>query len=230
MNAPVLLIPGEVHVWCVALDGPSEGFYASLGPDERERSARFRFERDRRRFVVAHGVLRDLLGRYLGTEPGEVRFAYSAFGKPALSPEFGSRFKFNLSHSAGCALIAVAAGAEIGVDVERVRSLPDQVEIARRFFSAAEVDQLRRLPSDRRTEAFFGCWTKKEAYGKARGEGLESARGEPKRGWSLYTLRPEPGYVGALVVEGSGWRLLSRRHEGPVTAHRDLQVSFFARS
>lgn len=234
MTDPLQLARDEVHSWCVSLDVPpdtSADLYATLTDDERNRSARFRFQRDRRRFVVAHGALRDLLGRYLGTHPGQIRFVYNEFGKPELSPEFGSRLKFNLSHSGGLALIAIAADADVGVDLEYIRAQPDYADIARRFFSAAEVDQLNTLPSHVQARAFFSCWTKKEAYVKACGEGLAipltsfsvplaadpaptparlggaSNDTAPSRRWSLYTLQPAPGYIGALVVEGSGWRL-----------------------
>jgi 4'-phosphopantetheinyl transferase len=156
---------------------------------------------------------------------------YNAFGKPALSPAFGSRLKFNLSHSADLALVAIAADADIGVDLEYVRAQPDYAEIARHFFSAAEVDCLNRLPRHLHAQAFLSCWTKKEAYVKACGEGLAmpltsvavplttdrahtpadryggSPHSPPARRWSLYTLQPAPGYIGALAVEGSGWRL-----------------------
>jgi 4'-phosphopantetheinyl transferase len=216
MIGPVRLARDEVHSWCVRLDVPAEisaGLYATLTRDERNRSARLRFERDRQRFIVAHGVLRELLGRYLGTEPGQIRFVYSAFGKPALSPEFGGRLKFNLSHSGDLALIAIAANAEVGVDVEYIRSQPDYAAIARCFFSAAEADHLSRLPSHLCHEAFFRCWTRKEAYAKGRGEGLAildrpSNAIDAARRWSLYTLQPAPGYVGGLAIEGRGWRLI----------------------
>ena len=119
------LTSSEVHVWCASLDVPPETaarLDATLTCDERNRSARFRFERDRQRFIVARGVLRDLLGRYLATPPGHLRFGYNPFGKPDLSPEFGSRLTFNLSHSAGLALIAIAAGSSVGVDLEHIRA------------------------------------------------------------------------------------------------------------
>jgi 4'-phosphopantetheinyl transferase len=230
---PFQLAPDEVHSWCAGVDVPpatSARLYATLSPDERDRSARFRFERDRRSFIVAHGVLRDLLGRYLQTEPRRIRYAYNAFGKPDLAPEFGGRLRFSLSHSAGLALIAIAADAEVGVDLECIAVQSDFTDIARRFFSAAEVDYLSALPSHLRNKAFFSCWTKKEAYLKAGGEGLSipldsfsvpltshsqapedfyvasNAIG-PARHWSLYSLEPAPGYVGALAIEGTGWRL-----------------------
>jgi 4'-phosphopantetheinyl transferase len=228
------LASGEVHSWCASLDVPPETsahLYATLTSDERHRSARFRFERAQQRFIVAHGVLRDLLGCYLQTQPDRIRYVHNAFGKPDLSPAFGSRLRFNLSHSAGRALIAIAADASVGVDLEYIRAQSDYAEIARRFFSAAEVGQLDALPGHRYAEAFFSCWTKKEAYLKACGEGLarplnsfsvplttDSARTpvdlhvasheiDAGKRWSLFTLRPAPGYAGALAIEGTGWRL-----------------------
>src|SRR5206468_4790257 len=153
------------------------------------------------------------------------------FGKPDISPEFGNRLTFNLSHSAGLALIAIAAAANVGVDLEYIRGQSDYADIARHFFSAAEVDCLMALPSHLHAEAFFSCWTKKEAYVKACGKGLAiplnsfsvplttdpaltpvdlrvgSTHIVPARRWSLYTLRPAAGYAGALAIEGSGWRL-----------------------
>jgi 4'-phosphopantetheinyl transferase len=226
VSGPFQLASDEVHSWCATLDVPPETsarLYAALTCDERNRSARFRFERDRQRFIVAHGVLRALLGRYLETDPGHVRFAYNAFGKPELSPEFGSRLKFNLSHSAGLALIAITAHADIGIDVEHIRELSDYVEIARHFFSATELGYLNRRPRHLHAQIFFSCWTKKEAYVKACGEGLalpltsfsvplasSAVQIAPGRRWSLYTLQPAPGYIGALAIEGCGWRLTQR--------------------
>ena len=223
----------EVHIWCASLNVPQEAsarLYATLTPDERTRSARFRFERDRQRFIVARGALRDLLARYLQTQPAQISFVYDAFGKPDLSPEFANGLRFNLSHSAGFALIAIATGSDVGVDLEYIRAESDHADVARRFFSAAEVDYLRALPSHLYAEAFFSCWTKKEAYLKACGEGLAiplnsfsvlltTDPAHPRevpvasneivsaKRWSLYTLRPAPGYVGALAIEGSGRRV-----------------------
>lgn len=163
------------------------------------------------RFIAAHGGLRELLGRYLGAHPSQVRFVHNGFGKPSLSGRLGSRLTFNLSHSADLALIGIAADAEIGVDLEYIRDEPDFTEIAQWFFDAVEVEELNRLPSELRARAFLGSWTRKEAYAKARGEGLGATNeiAQPL-GWSLYSLQPAPGYVGALVVEGSGWRVTQR--------------------
>ena len=209
------LASNEVHLWSFGLDLPEDeaaSFYVTLSPDEQSRSARFRFDRDRRSFIVAHGVLRDLLAPYVGARPGDIRFVHNVYGKPELGPEFGPHLGFNLSHSAGLALIAIAADADVGVDVERVRAGADYAEIAKRFFSTEEVDELNRVPGHLHAEAFLGCWTRKEAYMKARGEGFaippESFSAAHLDGaWSLHALQPGPGYVGALAIERKGWRL-----------------------
>jgi 4'-phosphopantetheinyl transferase len=208
------LASDEVHSWCASLDAPPETsarLYATLTPDERTRSARFRFERDQQRFIVARGVLRDLLGRYLQTQPSHLRFAYNAFGKPDLSPEFGHRLKFNLSHSAGLALIAIATASNVGVDLEYIRAQSEYADIARRFFSTAEADYLIALPSHRYAEAFFSCWTSVPLTTHPMGTPVDlyvaSKDDVPATRWSLYTLRPAPGYAGALAIDGTGWRL-----------------------
>jgi len=203
----------EVHCWCVRLDvsaGTCAALSATLSRDERLRSARMRSPQLQQRFIAAHGGLRQLLGRYLGAHPSEVRFVRNEFGKPALTGRFGGRLTFNLSHSADLALIGIAADAEIGVDLEHIRDEPDFTEIAQWFFAAAEVEELKRLPSELRTRAFLSSWTRKEAYAKARGEGLGANEIAQPPGWSLYLLQPGLGYVGALVVEGSGWRVTQR--------------------
>ncbi len=193
-----------VQLRCVRLDVAPEPYDATLSDDERSRAARFRFDRDRRRFVVARGALRELLGRCLATDPGQVRFIYNASGKPELDPECGSRLRFNVSHSGDLALIAITTDAAVGVDLERIAPQPDGPAIARSMFSAADVDRLNDTPSHLYPQAFLRCWTKKEAYVKARGAGLADAAsnldGTP--GWSVYTLDPAPGYIGALVVAG----------------------------
>ncbi|HET7150702.1 MAG TPA: 4'-phosphopantetheinyl transferase superfamily protein [Candidatus Acidoferrum sp.] len=228
------LASDEVHIWRASLDVHPETsvrLYATLSPDERARSARFHFERDQQRFIVARGVLRCVLGRYLQTEPGQLSFVYNAFGKPDLSPEFANPLKFNLSHSAGLAIIAIAGASNVGVDLEYIRAESDYVDIARHFFSQAENDYLISLPNQLCAKTFFNYWVMKEAYLKARGEGLaiplnsfsvplttDPAQAPvdfyvpsgdifPPKRWSLYTLRPARGYTGALAIEGTGWRL-----------------------
>lgn len=224
------LADGVVHVWAAPLDPPADTVRrraALLAPDERARADRFRFDRDRRRFTVARGVLRSLLGRYLGTDPRSVAFRYESHGKPVLGDAFAAHgIRFNVSHSGEMALYAFARGRELGVDVEEVRRMEDGLDIAERFFSEAEVAAFRALPEEIRDDAFFNCWTRKEAYIKAVGEGLSFplhvfdvslAPGEPARllasrdpqqaeRWSLRGLPdPAPGYRAAIVVEGEGW-------------------------
>ncbi|HKE89398.1 MAG TPA: 4'-phosphopantetheinyl transferase superfamily protein [Gemmatimonadales bacterium] len=223
---------GEAHTWRVSLDvsrDTTARLYATLSGDERNRSARLRFGRDRQHFIVAHGAMREVLGCYLAVQPGHIRFVYNEFGKPSLGPELGSALNFNLSHSAGLALIAIVAGADIGVDLEYIRPQFDYDEIARCCFSAADVENLRSVPAHRYAAAFLACWTKKEAYVKARGEGLAmplpSFSGRRlHRAWSIYSLRPAAGFVGALAIEGSRWRVRHRHWHASVHDHQRVAI------
>ena len=217
----------EVHVWRATLDQtPSQiqSFRHNLAADELARAERFHFEKDREHFIVARGVLRAILGRYLNRAPEGLSFCYSVHGKPALAGESGGdAIRFNVSHSHGIALYAVTRGREVGVDLERIRSNLAVAEIAERFFSRREAAMLRTLSTEAQCEAFFRFWTRKEACLKARGEGLSSpldqidvlpAPGKPDAvpgaqpdsseasRWSLQELVPAPGYVAALAVEG----------------------------
>jgi 4'-phosphopantetheinyl transferase len=216
MSGAMDLERDEVHCWYVDLDVPMEAeadCSAVLSSAERLRGARFRFDRDRRRFVVAHGVLRVLLGRYLGADPARLGFVDSGHGKPGLRPGSDGGLRFNLSHSGDLAAIAVAR-AEVGVDVERLRELEDPVGILRDRFPAPEVERLRWLPRRLRTLAFFRAWVAREAQVKARGLGLAEAPADlpsPPGRWSFHDLQPPPGHVGALVIRGGGWRLVERR-------------------
>jgi 4'-phosphopantetheinyl transferase len=222
----------DVHVWRAKLDQPSETLQALLrllSPDESERAWRFYFRKDREHFIVARGVLRRILGSYLSLEPSSLRFAYSNYGKPALAGIMDQpTLRFNLSHSGELALYGFTLGREIGLDLEFRREDFAGLEIAERFFSAREVEVLRSLPPQLRTEGFFNCWTRKEAYIKAVGLGLSLpldqfdvslSPGEPaallRTGdderetarWSLKALTPAEGYSAALAVEGHDWHL-----------------------
>jgi 4'-phosphopantetheinyl transferase len=228
----VFLQDDEVHVWKASLkpEGSSvQSLRLTLSPDERARAGRFYFQKDREHFVVARGLLRVILGRYLNREPGQLQFRYNPYGKPALVNHTGkSEICFNVSHSQELALYAITRGREIGVDIERIR--PDMVEdqIAERFFSPREVRALRSLPPSSQPVGFFNCWTRKEAYIKARGKGLSfpldqfdvslapgeptallhvSADPEEPSRWSLRELAPGSGYAGAVIAEGQDWRL-----------------------
>jgi 4'-phosphopantetheinyl transferase len=222
----------EVHVWRAPLDvAPSRlpGLQGALSDDERQRAARFLLQRHRDRFIVARAALRDVLARYLGVRPEELAFRYARHGKPSLETEAGSHWlRFNLTHSHDLALVALARDRELGVDVEHLHRQVEAERIAERFFSPREAAVLLDLPAGMRHEAFFACWTRKEAYVKAQGGGLtipldrfhvSLAPGEPAAllatddapeeaaRWSMRTLDPGPGYTGALAVEGGDWRL-----------------------
>jgi 4'-phosphopantetheinyl transferase len=228
----LLLGCDEVHVWRATLDQPPSQilrFLNNLAVDERARAERLRFKRDRERFIVARGVLRAILGFYSNRAPECLSFCYSSFGKPALAGESDrGAIRFSLSHSHGVALYAVTRRREVGIDLERIRFDLAVVEIAERFFSRREQAMLRALPTELQREAFYRCWTRKEAYIKARGEGLSLpldqfdvslAPGEPAAilgtqhdpseasRWSLRELTAAPGYFAALAVEGHGWGL-----------------------
>ena len=220
----------EVHVWRASLSvSPSQLQRLSpiLSTDERQRAERFHFEKDRGEFIAGRALLRTLLGRYLHREPSQLGFHYGASGKPRLAGE-DSSLRFNLSHSLGVALYAFGRGRELGIDVEHIRSNADAEKIAGRFFSAQEVAVFRSLPARQREKAFFDCWTRKEAYIKAKGDGLKAPldafsvslspgqpaallnvqddRAEVSR-WSLRELEPGPGYAGAIIAQGNDWQL-----------------------
>lgn len=191
--------------------------YASwLDAGERERAARFRYDRDRNRFVARRGQLRELLGRDLGIAPAALWLAEDAFGKPVLLDD--PELSFNLSHSNGRALVATARGVAIGCDIEWRNPELACRKVARRLFAAAEYETLMALPTDQWVAGFFNCWTRKEAYVKALGLGLsypldaftvsvapgEAARfTSDEKGWTIRAFEPSPGYQAALVT-GTG--------------------------
>lgn len=240
----LVLASDKVHVWRASLDLTPTAMLElrrTLAADELARAKRFHFTEDRTRFIAARGALRDILARYLGTEANQVSFRYSPHGKPALAPlgaglaagsQRGGQPKpplhFNLSHAGDLALVAIARGRQVGVDIESTR--PDIAHdlITARSFSPREQARLRALPIHLKAQGFLNCWTRKEAYIKARGEGLSLpldqfdvslTPGEPARllhvegdaeeasRWTLAELAPGPGYVAALAVEGHGWHL-----------------------
>ena len=223
---------GEVDVWALDVACPAHELprlEAILSFDERARASRFRLDRDRSRFIRVRSGLRTLIGSYLGVHPADVAFEYGTHGKPMLGGGYESSLKFNVSHSDGVALIAISHGVEVGIDVEAIRPMADADQIAARFFSPREKAELRGLPS----ASFFTCWTRKEAYLKARGHGLaqelraftvtvssgvppvvvdHDEEGEGER-WSVHDLPALPGYAAALVTRGNPLRV--RYHAGP---------------
>ncbi len=215
----------EVHLWRAGLRRDNETISEwknLLCQEELARAARFRVEDARRRFIAGRAILRLLLGRYLRRDPAEILLRYQPHGKPYLAGGAGGfDLRFNLSHSNELALYAFAREREIGVDLEQIRTDRDHDLLAARFFSPEENAALATLPPEGRRDAFFRCWTRKEAYLKARGEGLsiplagfsvsagqtaallnvDFAPEETGR-WSLISIDSIPGYAAALAVEG----------------------------
>jgi 4'-phosphopantetheinyl transferase len=221
----------EVHVWRTSLARPKETVERMsrlLARDERDRADRFRFERDRSRYIVGRASLRGLLARYLDASPEELEFEYGEFQKPALR----SGPWFNLSHSGPIALYAFSSAGEIGIDVELEDADFSRERIAERFFSPAEVRLLRSLPSEDQPRAFLACWTRKEAFIKARGDGLSLALdsfdvtlapdtpaqllrtawcSEEPGQWQLEDLSDHrAGYIAAVALRSDGWRIVER--------------------
>ncbi|MGA9998244.1 MAG: 4'-phosphopantetheinyl transferase superfamily protein [Pyrinomonadaceae bacterium] len=228
LPAPELLLLGddEVHIWRACLNQEPalvQIFLDTLTPDERQRASRFHFQKDRDHFILARGLLRFILSRYLKTSPEIIRFAYNPYGKPAIAEGTSDEsLRFNVSHSRGVALYAVTRGREVGLDIESISEKFASLEIAARFFSPREIEMLQALPKSLQTRAFFNCWTRKEAYIKALGEGLShpldsfsvslapgetptllSSEDDPLETsrWSLLEVVPGEGYVAALAIE-----------------------------
>jgi 4'-phosphopantetheinyl transferase len=217
------MIRGEVHVWSACFDGTD--FSRILSADEMARAGRYRFARHRARFIWVRGLLRTILGEQLGRRPAEISFACAPGGKPYL---LNTPLCFNVSDSQDRALIAVACEREVGVDIEFLRPDTATSGIAERFFAAGEIAALRALPAEHRVRAFFICWTRKEAYLKARGTGLAlplarfevtlspdlppalvSAPEGPEEvaRWKMQDIAAPAGYAAALVAEGHDWEL-----------------------
>jgi 4'-phosphopantetheinyl transferase len=215
-------IGGDIHVWHAPLDCDGDfraQLEATLSPDELERAKRFHFAKDGNRYVVARGLLRKLLGGYLHRPPADLEFSYGEYGKPDLSGlNASSGYSFNLSHSAGVVVFAIGKERNLGIDVELIKPDSAGEDIARRFFSPSEVSDLQTLPPESRAEAFFRCWTRKEAYLKARGKGLQipldtfSVSLRPgglaqflsgvDSQWQIAGFSPAEGYVAAVVYDG----------------------------
>lgn len=215
-----------VFVSVIRLDEPA--LSDILDEDERRRASRFVFDRDRRRFVAAHAATRVILGRYLNAAPSSLRYVVGERGKPRLvGPPVDVRF--NLSHAGERALLAVALGREIGVDIEELRVVSDLMRLAESVFSPGEHARLRAAPPSDRHAVFFRLWTRKESFIKARGDGLYfplkgfdvsdaadapqlllACEAEPSatQRWTIVALPCEPGYLAALTVEGRGFTVV----------------------
>ena len=222
----------EVHVWRASLIVPEfvrEELQGVLAKEEVERAARFHFEIERNHWIVARAILRILLSTYANTAPGQLQFSSNAYGKPFLTfPRLSHQLQFNVSHSQDLALYAFTLKRRVGIDIEYIRADLNYDALAKVSFSPHEQAYLHSLPYELKQEAFFHCWTRKEAYIKARGKGfsiptdqfdVSFLSGEPPAllqnfvdpqeiiRWSLYELIPGTDYAGALALEGVGWIL-----------------------
>ena len=211
-------------MWTVRLAAAQrefEALYGLLSPDEAARAERFKFEKHRGAFALGRASLRVLLGRYLRVAPATIQFVYGAKGKPSLA-DAACRLRFNVSNSGELAVMAFTECCELGVDVEHIRPVTDIERIAERFFCAAEAAELMALPDAQRQQGFFNCWTRKEAYIKAVGDGfavgldsfrvtlqpgvaaelveLEGSR-DAARAWTMHDFIPAPEYIGALAYQ-----------------------------
>jgi 4'-phosphopantetheinyl transferase len=225
----------ETHVWYADLDldeAEAGRLMGQLDISERARAQRFAFPHLRTRFVAAHAFVRQVLGKYLDVAPECVCYSYTPQGKPRLSN--GGEIRFNLSHSVDLAALAITRNREIGIDIEKPREIADMLSLARRFFSHPEIDWLLAVPPNDQTSAFFTCWTAKEAYIKARGDGLSfpldrfqalpvvgseqlrlAVYGEPAESerWCMTSFQIEAA-TGALAVEGVNCRPVFQKWSG----------------
>jgi 4'-phosphopantetheinyl transferase len=233
---PVVLSTREAHVWAFSLDAsPDVQIQCGrwLSRSEKERADRFRFERDRNHFVVAHGCLRHILSRYYGSTPGALEIVQAVGEKPRLATgeTQQSAIMFNLAHSHGHGMVAVAEGFEIGVDLERVRAEVEHLKLAQRFFSHSEWDLIRSEEGERQRALFFRHWVGKEAMLKAKGIGLQHPldrcelvtadkddeaivhwpdETDADQAWLVRFLPLESGWVGAVAAEGTNWTVAYR--------------------
>jgi 4'-phosphopantetheinyl transferase len=236
----------EVHVWSVDLRAWEEAagqLLELLDPEERERAGRFKFPEPRNQFIISRALLRRALGGYLHIDATAVRFCTTSDGKPelAVSPNVRTNdLRFNLSHTEGATVFAVVRQRQVGIDVERIRIDTNAMELAERFFSPREVQWLRSRPASEQVSSFFSCWTAKEAYIKAHGEGLSmslsgfgvlpgtgsklqlNVYADPAeaRRWSIWQLELGTDLRAALAVEGKSCRVRVGQWPSP---HVDLQ-------
>ncbi|HVN52768.1 MAG TPA: 4'-phosphopantetheinyl transferase superfamily protein [Anaerolineaceae bacterium] len=231
-KGPPVLTTGQIHLWRASLDLPYKTIQRLedlLSQEEIDHAQKFHYKKDQVHFVTAHGMLRTILGHYLQTPASEIRYAFNRYGKPHLKNNLpGHNVKFNLSHSGNLALIAVTLDREIGVDLEHILPKLCDLQIADRFFAPREVGVLQEMDPQERQVAFFKFWTCKEAYIKARGEGLSIAldafevsftpgvsfvqlevHENPIESWrwSLISISLGSEYMGALAVEDGDLKL-----------------------
>jgi 4'-phosphopantetheinyl transferase len=225
----MVISENEIHIYRSSLESTSEQFkkYVSLlSPDELQKAYRYKFEKDRANYISGRALLRNLLGKYLDQSPGKITFSYSDKGKPYIKD---SAVKFNLAHSGGKAVFAIANNIEVGIDIEFMRELPDALQIAKRFFSDGEVKEFSETREGDIRTAFFNCWTRKEAFIKAVGEGLSyplkdfavtfkpgdkpevkwiKCKDDEVKEWSLFNIDTEENYISSLAVKADDLKVV----------------------
>ena len=237
----VRLEPGQVHLWAAALHefvDQSPKLEALLAPAEHQRASAFKFAKDRSQFVIRRGLLRIVLSRYLGQSPSEIAFRHGEHGKPEVQWEVpGQRLFFNASHSADIAVYAITSTCPVGIDVEHTVDISGIHTIARHFFVPRETQTLLALPADSQLLAFYTCWTRKEAYLKATGEGIAeslakvevslapqdepavvSVAGNPRarEEWQLRPFVPAAGYLGCIAYRHTALAMRQWRVATPI--------------
>ncbi len=223
------IIGNEIHIYRSSLETTSDkikDYESFLSADELYKANRYKFEKDRVHYITGRALLRNILSRYLNQFPGEIVFSYSDKGKPFIKD---TEVKFNLAHSGGRAVYAVANNIDIGIDIEFMRELPDALQIAKRFFSEKEVDEFSEIREVDIRTAFFNCWTRKEAFIKAVGEGLSyplkdfsvtlkpgdkpeilwiKDKAEEVKYWSLINIDTDENYISSLAVKAENVKVV----------------------
>lgn len=227
---PVHLENTQVHLWKAESSSSnidSRTLWLTLSEDEQDRAKRFHRQVDGDRYIWHHATLHQILSRYLDLHPREINFQYSALGKPSLPKEINpNRYCFNMSHSGDILIIGLTSNLQIGVDVERISSIPDMEAMVELNFTQTEIKAYSRLPETEKQFAFFAAWTRKEAVLKAVGKGLQIPPGqievsmdpeesspsvrlldevEGSVSFRLFSFRPAEGHQAALAVEGINW-------------------------
>lgn len=221
----IIIPPRDIHVWRINVNDYSNylaNFYKLLSYDEHKRTSQYHFEKDRKNFIIARGILRSIISRYLLITPEEIKFSYNAYGKPYLNPKNNGPLYFNISHSADLILYIFSKNNEVGIDVENIHPIDNFENIAEQFFSPRENIKLKSVPASLRLNSFFKCWTRKEAFIKAIGNGLSyplhefdvsllpnepatllKVQRDPylSSQWSLKALTPYPGYEAAFIFK-----------------------------
>lgn len=215
----------KIHFWyCDFAENIDalESYYSLLSSDEKERSRKFKFDKDSNCYIISRGILRFLTGIYLNMNPKNIKFKYTSFGKPLL--DFETDLKFNISHSGNMAVFAFFKNQEIGVDIEKIKNDFNVMELAQNFFSKTEIEALERVPKKELSRAFYRCWTRKESFIKAEGTGLSFPlnqfsvsleddkhaelletkwNSKEKKEWQLFSFIPTIGYIAAVALKNS---------------------------